>query len=100
VHPKLENMNVYEERYCELENKVTFRQHLFRQRQRLDFWCLCGHWLHNLAPQLVRVCAIISGLFFAKLTIAIYLIAWLMFDNPNPQVSSFRVDDEAGDTKS
>jgi phage shock protein PspC (stress-responsive transcriptional regulator) len=55
---------------------------------------------HNLAPQLVRVCAIINGLFFAKLTIAIYLIAWLMLDNPNPQVSSFRVDDEAGDTKS
>ena len=54
---------------------------------------------HNLAPQLVRVCAIINGLFFAKLTIAIYLIAWLMFDNPNPQVDSFRVDEEPADEK-
>ena len=48
---------------------------------------------HNLAPQLVRVCAIISGLFFAKLTIALYLIAWLVFDDPNTRAESFRIDD-------
>ena len=48
---------------------------------------------HNLAPQLVRVCVIISGLFFAKLTIALYLIAWLVFDDPNPRAESFRIDD-------
>ena len=48
---------------------------------------------HNLAPQLVRVCVIISGLFFAKLTIALYLIAWLVFDDPTPRAESFRIDD-------
>ena len=48
---------------------------------------------HNLAPQLVRVCAIIGGLFFAKLTIAIYLIAWLMFHDTAPQAEVFRADD-------
>ena len=48
---------------------------------------------YNLAPQLVRVCAIISALFFMKLTISAYLVAWLAFDDPRQNVDSFRIDD-------
>jgi|TARA_B110000977_G_C10991267_1_gene459982 phage shock protein PspC (stress-responsive transcriptional regulator) len=54
---------------------------------------------HNLAPQLVRVCAIISGLFLPKLTIAIYLIAWLVFDDPSEQADPLHFDEELGDDK-
>ena len=32
-------------------------------------------------PAIVRVGAVVSGLFMTKLTIAIYLVAWLILDN-------------------
>ncbi len=37
--------------------------------------------LLNLDPALIRVGTIVSGLFFPKLTIAAYLVAWLVLDD-------------------
>ena len=39
-----------------------------------------AHWM-NTDPAFVRVAVIISALFMPKLTVAAYLIAWLVLDD-------------------
>ena len=67
-----------------------------RDRLALDYG---GRWIGGVCagfadyfgidPALVRVGTIITGLFFPKIVIAAYLVAWLVLDRRKPRPGTF-----------
>ena len=71
--------------------KLRKRMHLDRDQAWLFGVCagLANYW--HTAPAIVRVGVVVSGLFITKVTIAGYLVAWLLLDDrPRDRVSSYR----------
>ena len=68
--------------------KLSKHMHLDRDNAWLFGVCagLANYWRTD--PAIVRVCVVVSGLFITKVTIAFYLVAWLLLDDrPRDRVS-------------
>lgn len=61
--------------------KLRKRMHLDRDHAWLFGVCagLANYWRTD--PAIVRVGVVVSGLFVTKVTIAFYLVAWLLLDD-------------------
>ena len=59
------------------------RKQLYLDRNHAWLFGVCAGLANycRTDPAIVRVGAVVSGLFMTKLTIAIYLVAWLILDN-------------------
>ena len=71
--------------------KLRKRMHLDRDQAWLFGVCagLANYW--HTDPAIVRVGVVVSGLFITQVTIACYLVAWLLRDDrPRDRVSSYR----------
>ena len=68
--------------------KLRKHMHLDRKNAWLFGVCagLANYW--HTDPAIVRVGVVVSGLFITKVTIAFYLVAWLLLDDrPRDRVS-------------
>ena len=66
---------------AKLVNRLRDSLHLDRDNAWLFGVCagLANYW--NTDREIVRVAAVVGGLFMTKMTIAIYLVAWLILDD-------------------
>ena len=66
---------------AKLINRLRDSVHLDRDNAWLFGVCagLANYWRTD--PDIVRVAAIVGGLFVTKITIAIYLVAWLILND-------------------
>lgn len=69
---------------AKLINRLRDSVHLDRDNAWLFGVCagLANYWRTD--PAIVRVAAIVGGLFVTKITIAIYLVAWLILNDRPP----------------
>ena len=66
---------------AKLVNRLRDTVHLDRDNAWLFGVCagLAHYW--GTDPAIVRVATVVGGLFLIKLTIAVYLVAWLILDD-------------------
>ena len=66
---------------AKLVNRLRDTVHLDRDNAWLFGVCagLANYW--GTDPAIVRVATVVGGLFITKLTIAVYLVAWLILDD-------------------